>query len=82
MGPRFKSERKGCGFLKTKKRTRPLRTRSTIRCPVNGMQVGWCRMICKPIGELGLCGRPAPHLQKSRIQEALARYAAGAGAGD
>lgn len=31
-------------------------------------------MLCTPIDELGLCGRPAPHKLKGRTQRAIAVY--------
>jgi hypothetical protein len=39
-----------------------------------GHQASWCRMLCEPVEDLGVCGRPAPHKLKGRTQEAIARY--------
>ncbi len=66
------SERKGRILLKQKKGR--MRSHTNIRCPVNGLQATWCRMLCTPIDDLGICGRPAPHLLKGRTQQAIALY--------
>ena len=62
-----------------RKRRGRIPSHTTIRCPMNGFQVSWCRMLCEPIGELGLCGRPAPHRLKGRTQLAIAGYNATTG---
>ncbi len=49
---------------------------TNLRCPMVGHQASWCRMLCRPIGDNGICGRPAPHLIKSHYQEAIAAYKA------
>jgi hypothetical protein len=41
-----------------------------------GNQASWCRMLCEPIGNLGVCGRLAPHSMKDRTQQAIAAYLA------
>lgn len=48
------------------------RTHTTISCPYNGHQTGWCRGLCRPAAGLGFCGRPAPHALVSRHQAAIA----------
>lgn len=62
-----------------KPRNKPIRLRlySTIRCPLNGHQVSWCRMLCRPQQGIGTCGRPAPHAMRDRTQIAISRYKAG-----
>lgn len=47
---------------------------STLSCPLNGHQVSWCRQLCVPIAEHGVCGRLAPHAMKGRTQLAIAAY--------
>ncbi len=39
-----------------------------------GHQITWCRLICKPIGNMGACGRLAPHAMIGRTQAAIAAY--------
>lgn len=48
-----------------------LRPYTTVLCPYNGHQVSWCHMLCEPIGETGICGRPAPHAMVGRTQAAI-----------
>jgi hypothetical protein len=60
------------GSLRRKKRR--LRSYNTIRCPLAGHQVGWCRGLCTPVEEQGLCGRIAPHGLQGRTQRAIASY--------
>jgi hypothetical protein len=47
---------------------------STLSCPLNGHQVSWCRQLCVPIAEHGVCGRLAPHAMKGRTQLAITAY--------
>jgi hypothetical protein len=54
------------------RRKKRLRTYNTIRCPLAGHQVGWCRGLCTPIDDVGLCGRIAPHSLQGRTQRAIA----------
>ena len=58
-----------------RKRTK-LRAYTTITCPHNGHQVGWCRSLCEPIDGHGDCGRVAPHSLVGRTQAAIAGYKA------
>ncbi len=58
-----------------RKRTK-LRAYTTITCPHNGHQVGWCRSLCEPIDGQGDCGRVAPHSLVGRTQAAIASYKA------
>ena len=53
---------------------RGLRRYTVVRCPLAGHQVGWCRGLCEPTGERGLCGRVAPHRLQGRTQRAIAAY--------
>jgi hypothetical protein len=48
------------------------RAYATLRCPLNGHQVCWCRGLCQPVGRTGLCGRLAPHAMIGRTQAAIA----------
>ncbi len=41
-----------------------------------GHQITWCRLICTPIGNMGACGRLAPHSMIGRTQAAIAAYKA------
>jgi hypothetical protein len=63
-------------LLKTPRRRLAKRSRTVIRCPLNGLQVSWCRNLCEPIEGDGLCGRPAPHALVGRTQAAIAAYQA------
>jgi hypothetical protein len=56
----------------TKRKVRGVRAYTVVRCPMNGQQVGWCRGLCEPVEELGLCGRVAPHGLQGRTQRAIA----------
>ena len=56
---------------RTSIRERPF---STLTCPFNGHQVSWCRQLCEPVDEHGLCGRLAPHAMVGRTQLAIAGY--------
>jgi len=47
---------------------------TTLRCPMVGLQVSWCRFLCQPIEGRGLCGRRAPHGLLSRHREAIRSY--------
>jgi hypothetical protein len=50
------------------------RSRTVVRCTLNGHQVGACRGLCEPSLEgNGLCGRLAPHSLIGRTQAAIAR---------
>jgi hypothetical protein len=49
---------------------------TNLRCPMVGHQASWCRMLCEPIGDKGVCGRLAPHSMKSHYQLAIATYKA------
>ncbi len=51
-----------------------LRQYTVLLCPLNGHQVGPCRALCEPVGENGVCGRPAPHLMVGRTQAAIASH--------
>ena len=73
--PLYKSDRNKKTFLKAKKKGR-IPTHTTIRCPENGLQVSWCRMLCTPVDNLGTCGRLAPHSMKDRTQQAIALHMA------
>ena len=66
--------RKKTGSLRRRKKR--LRAYNTIRCPLAGHQAGWCRGLCTPIDEQGLCGRLAPHSLRGRHQQAIANYEA------
>ena len=45
---------------------KPIVIHELRRCAVKGRQmVGWCYRMCKPKGELGLCGFPAAHAAHS-----------------
>jgi hypothetical protein len=57
-----------------RRRKRRLRAHNTIRCPLAGHQVGWCRGLCTPVDDHGLCGRLAPHGLRGRTQQAIADY--------
>jgi hypothetical protein len=59
-----------------------LRTQTTISCPFNGHQVGWCRGLCVPVAGMGACGRIAPHALVGRTQAAIAACLAAREAGD
>jgi len=61
---------------RAERRRSKFRTYTTVRCPFNGHQVGWCRGLCMPIGETGTCGRTAGHAMRGRTQTAIANYAA------
>ena len=63
---RPKSERR-----RTSIKERPF---STLSCPLNGHQVSWCRQLCVPIADHGVCGRLAPHAMMGRTQLAIAAY--------
>ena len=64
-------------MLLRKKRPKKMPPKHTvIRCPLNGLQVSWCRGLCLPTKGIGTCGRPAPHVMKSRHQRAIAAYEA------
>lgn len=68
------------GLIKSRRRKgRRLRPYTTLRCVVGGHQVTWCRGLCRPIDDRGLCGRPAPHRLKGRTQLAIASYKARTG---
>jgi hypothetical protein len=56
---------------RTSIRERPF---STLSCPLNGHQVSFCRQLCEPVDEHGLCGRLAPHAMVGRTQLAIATY--------
>lgn len=58
------------------RKQRGLRRYTVVRCPLAGHQVGWCRGLCEPVGERGLCGRVAPHSLQGRTQRAIAGYQA------
>ena len=58
------------------RKQRGLRRYTVVRCPMAGHQVGWCRGLCEPVGERGLCGRVAPHSLQGRTQRAIADYQA------
>lgn len=58
----------------SRRRVRGLRTYTTVRCPLAGHQVGWCRGLCTPVGTQGLCGRVAPHSLQGRTQRAISEY--------
>lgn len=53
----------------------------TLECVAyeRGHGITWCRHICKPIGDLGECGRLAPHAITSKTQAAIAAYNAAHG---
>jgi len=51
---------------------RRIRSSTVVRCPLAGHQVGWCRRLCDPIENRGLCGRVAPHALQGRTQLAIA----------
>jgi hypothetical protein len=57
-----------------RRRKRRLRAYNTIRCPLAGHQAGWCRGLCTPVDDHGLCGRLAPHSLRGRTQRAIADY--------
>ena len=60
------------GLLKKRKTKRKLpRQYTTLSCPVNRHQVGWCRGLCTPIDGRGPCGRVAPHTLQGRHQLAM-----------
>lgn len=64
-------------LLKPKRRgavARVLRAHGALRCPLNGHQVSWCRGLCTPVGDRGLCGRLAPHAMVGRTQMAILGY--------
>jgi hypothetical protein len=63
-------------LLKKTGRKKKLPERTVIRCPSNGLQVSWCRGLCLPTKGIGTCGRPAPHVMRSRYQRAIAAYEA------
>lgn len=56
------------------KGTSRLRAHGALRCPFNGHQVSWCRQLCEPIDDHGLCGRLATHTMVGRTQAAIASY--------
>jgi hypothetical protein len=60
--------------VRTKRRSRGLRSGTVVRCPLAGHQVGWCRGLCEPVDTKGLCGRVAPHSLQGRTQRAIAAY--------
>lgn len=41
-----------------------------------GHRITWCRFICAPIGDMGACGRLAPHSIIGKTQAAIAAYKA------
>jgi len=55
-----------------KRKRRGLRLYTVVRCPMSGHQVGWCRGLCEPVENRGLCGRVAPHSFQGRTQQAIA----------
>jgi hypothetical protein len=63
-------------LLKPRRRRLDKRSRTVIRCPLNGLQVSWCRNLCEPIEGDGLCGRPAPHALIGRTHAAIIAYEA------
>ncbi len=65
------------GILDKSRRTgRALPLRRTLPCPLVGHQASWCRFLCEPIEERGICGRLAPHSMQDRTQRAIARHQA------
>ncbi len=43
-----------------------------LGCPMTKNRSPWCFRMCKPdAAGAGLCGRPAPHAFKSRIQQGI-----------
>jgi hypothetical protein len=56
----------------TKRKRRGLRAYTVVRCPMAGHQVGWCRGLCEPVDDRGLCGRVAGHSLQGRTQRAIA----------
>ena len=61
-------------LLKKKTRKRKLPEHTVLPCPLNGNMASWCRGLCVPVKGIGTCGRPAPHIMRSRIQKAIAAY--------
>jgi hypothetical protein len=51
---------------------RRIRAHGAVRCPLAGHQVGWCRGLCKPVENRGICGRVAAHSLQGRTQLAIA----------
>lgn len=50
----------------------------TLGCTAyeRGHRITWCRLICEPIGNMGPCGRLAPHSITGLTQAAIASYKA------
>jgi len=59
---------------KQERRCTHLPAYTTICCPYNGHQVSWCRGLCEPIDDRGICGRIAPHKLIGRTQAAIAKF--------
>jgi hypothetical protein len=62
--------------MKLKKRPRRLPRYTSLGCPLTRNRSNWCFRLCRPEGQIGLCGRHAPHRMRSRIQTAIARHQA------
>jgi hypothetical protein len=57
--------------MKTKKLLPPY---TYLGCPVTRNRSAWCFRLCRPDGKGdGVCGRPAPHAMKSRLQLSIER---------
>ena len=63
-------------LLKNRNKKKKLPEHRVLRCPMVGHQATWCRFLCEPVGDRGLCGRRAPHKLKGRTQEAIRQYQA------
>ncbi len=66
------------------RRDRALPEYRTLGCKAyeRGHRVTWCRYICTPIGDIGACGRLAPHAMVGRTQAAIAAFKASRAAAD
>jgi hypothetical protein len=53
---------------------RRIREYITLPCPRYGHRITWCRQMCTPTGNLGDCGRLAPHAMVGKTQAAIAAY--------
>ena len=53
---------------------KPLPPYRTLLCPKYGGRNTWCRQLCTPIGNMGDCGRLAPHAMVGKTQAAIAAF--------
>jgi len=59
---------------KSERKKRKLPEYRFLTCPMNGHQVCFCRGLCEPVDNRGLCGRYVPEGLVGRTQAAIAKY--------